>query len=289
MPKRLFDKCQELSDHINTPVLLLELNELTVQCLLAAKRTFGKRRFPKIAVVLNTPGGDVDAAFVITKLIRKHADQNMFLIPLYAKSAGTLMCLGADELIMTEISELGPLDSQVREEQEGGPARFNSALNGFKALEQIQAHNTLTVEVAARMIRRGGMRVIDAYSLAIKFAGETSGTLYAQLDPKKMGEYARALEIGEKYGNLILDRFMGWPKEKARSAVQRLVRDYPSHGFVLDVEEVADVGLPAKLPGDKKVEELMDEMRDIFIQLDEENRIRLFEPVPVTPTTPVTP
>ncbi len=65
-------------------------------------------------------------------------------MPWIAKSAGTLICLGADEILMPELSELGPLDSQITEEHEDDRSKTNSALNGFNALEQIQEHTIET-------------------------------------------------------------------------------------------------------------------------------------------------
>ena len=157
---------------------------------------------------MQTPGGDIDAAFNTVKLLRHSSEIVNILVPLFSKSAGTLICLGADKLILTTLSELGPLDTQIREQQEDGPPIYRSALNGFKALEQVQLHTLETMDIATKLIlTRSGMKISEAIKLATGFSGNTSGTLYQQLDPKKIGEYARALEIGERYGVTILTRY----------------------------------------------------------------------------------
>ena len=48
-------------------------------------------------------------------MVRKKASTGRVrvIVPDYAKSAGTLMALGADRIIMSETSELGPIDPQV--------------------------------------------------------------------------------------------------------------------------------------------------------------------------------
>ena len=86
------------------------------------------------------------------------------------------------------------------------------------------------------------LKVKDVIKLAIEFSGNTSGCLYDQVHPKTITEYARALDVGEQYGTRILNRYMGWDKEKAVKVVRHLVYDYPSHGFIIDREELSELG-----------------------------------------------
>ncbi len=245
----------------NKPILILDLKEVEHPiCLRLQKILFGKH-FKEIDIILQTPGGDIDAAFNTIKLLRHSSDIVNILVPLFSKSAGTLICLGADKLILTTLSELGPLDTQIREHQEDGPPAYRSALNGFKALEQVQLHTLETMDVATKLIlNRSGMKISEAIKLATGFSGNTSGTLYQQLDPKKIGEYARALETGERYGIIVLTRYMKWSIEKADMAVKKLVKGYPAHSFIIDTEELNSLGLPAENANPQE-EEILDELR----------------------------
>jgi len=237
---------KEIIGHRKNPVLLLDLKEIRKPDLLIIHDLICKKNFESLDVVLQTPGGDIDAAFLIIKVLRKKAKQVNIIVPLYAKSAGTLMCLGADQILLTELSELGPLDTQIFEQQEGGQSGYTSALNGFKALEQVQRHAIETLDIATKLIlARSRMKISEAVHLAAEFSGQTSGTLYSKLNPYKIGEYARALEIGEQYGITLLNRYRGWTKEKAEKTVKTLVKQYPSHGFIIDLEELISLGLPA--------------------------------------------
>lgn len=261
------------------PILVLDIKEVEPQiCLTLHKLLFGKS-FKVLDVVLQTPGGDIDAAFNITKLLRYASKSVNIIVPLFAKSAGTLMCLGGDCILLTTLSELGPLDTQIKEHQEGGAPTYASALNGFKALEQVQLHTIETLDIATRLIlQRSGMKIAEAFKLASDFSGITSGTLYHQLDPKKIGEYARALEIGERYGIMILTRYMGWSEEKADPLVKKLVKWYPNHGFIIDAEELKAIGLPAQIVNDQE-ESLLDELRVAFLN-SKGTIIELIEPQP---------
>jgi ATP-dependent protease ClpP protease subunit len=68
-----------------------------------------------VDLLLHTGGGDIDAAEKIITMIRKRVGSARLriVVPDYAKSAGTLIALGADSIVMSESSELGPIDPQV--------------------------------------------------------------------------------------------------------------------------------------------------------------------------------
>lgn len=68
-----------------------------------------------IELMLHTPGGDIDAAEKLILMIRDKVGEGRFrvIVPHLAKSAGTLMVLGADSVVMSDTSELGPIDPQV--------------------------------------------------------------------------------------------------------------------------------------------------------------------------------
>lgn len=66
-------------------------------------------------LLLHTGGGDIDAAEKLISMLRTKVRNSELrvIVPDYAKSAGTLMALGADTIIMSDSSELGPIDPQV--------------------------------------------------------------------------------------------------------------------------------------------------------------------------------
>ena len=56
-------------------------------------------------LLLHTGGGKVEPAYLISKCCRKTAPKFVAAVPRFAKSAGTLIALGADEIHMGIISE----------------------------------------------------------------------------------------------------------------------------------------------------------------------------------------
>lgn len=68
---------------------------------------------PKITLFLYTRGGVTLAAWSLVNLIRQFCDTFEVIVPSKALSAGTLMCLGADTIVMTKQATLGPIDPSV--------------------------------------------------------------------------------------------------------------------------------------------------------------------------------
>ena len=89
-----------------------------------------------IELLLHTRGGNVDAAEKLIRMVRRKVGEADFhiVVPEYAKSAGTLMVLGADRVVMSDTSELGPIDPQIRLADGSGQAVQNY-LDAYEDLE----------------------------------------------------------------------------------------------------------------------------------------------------------
>jgi Serine dehydrogenase proteinase len=78
-------------------------------------------------LIVHSPGGDGLTAEKMMDLCRKHCAKKLRVaVPFYAKSAATLMALGADEIIMGETSELGPIDAQLSIIQDGAEQQVSA-------------------------------------------------------------------------------------------------------------------------------------------------------------------
>ena len=76
----------------------------------------------ELVVLLNSPGGEALPAERIVNICRSYSTNTQFsvIVPKMAKSAATMVCLGADKLIMSRTSELGPIDPQIPVLNEAG-------------------------------------------------------------------------------------------------------------------------------------------------------------------------
>ena len=93
-----------------------------------------------IDLLLQTGGGDIDAAEKIVAMLRASVGKNgrfRVIVPDFAKSAGTLISLAADKILMSDSSELGPIDPQFLKRDGDGNLRWLSVLNYLNAYQII--------------------------------------------------------------------------------------------------------------------------------------------------------
>jgi hypothetical protein len=67
----------------------------------------------ELDLILHTPGGDIQATKMIVHALRKRYKHIRVIVPITAMSAGTMIALSADEIILTDSSNLGPIDPQI--------------------------------------------------------------------------------------------------------------------------------------------------------------------------------
>jgi hypothetical protein len=244
---------QDFVDIRGRPAVFLFLGEsLSLTHVVSVQMALANRKFDELDLVIQSAGGDVDSAFQIAELLRLHATKVNACVPYYAKSAATLLCISADEIDLDELAQLGPLDAQVREGKKAG-GQYVSALNPFKALEQIQKFALETLTFAIQMLDKNTeLGHDDCTKHAVAFVAATSGPLFARLDPEKLGEYSRALNVGKEYGDRLLKRTGRWDDKKRREVLEKLVHGYPSHDYIIDYKELQELGFQVTLFTDKE-------------------------------------
>lgn len=65
---------------------------------------------PRLDLLLYTRGGATESVWPLVSVLRQYCDHFAVLVPFRAHSAGTMICLGADEVVMTDFAELSPID-----------------------------------------------------------------------------------------------------------------------------------------------------------------------------------
>jgi ClpP class serine protease len=63
-------------------------------------------------LLLQTPGGDGETAVRIVRSAQDRCNELTIIVPDQAKSAGTLLAMGAHHILMGPTSDLGPVDPQ---------------------------------------------------------------------------------------------------------------------------------------------------------------------------------
>jgi hypothetical protein len=208
------------------------------------------KHHPNVLLFLTTAGGDPDAAYRMIHALRCRYKKVRLAVVGPCKSAGTLIALGTHELAVGDTGELGPLDVQLAKPDEMIPN--SSGLDIFQALAVTTENALDTFEsTMLNIIRRSGGSVSTktAAEIAREFATSLFAPIMAQVDPNRLGEAQRAINIARAYGDKL-----GLPNVKT-NAVDTLVNNYPSHGFVIDRDEAAKLfkSVQDLTPEEKKV------------------------------------
>jgi membrane-bound ClpP family serine protease len=101
-----------------------------------------------VVLILDSFGGSALAAYRIATLFQRNAKSFTVVVPRIAKSAATLLALGADEIILGDDAELGPLDVQIHD-YDVAEDRV-SALDTVQSIEQLEES---AIDVAMRMLK----------------------------------------------------------------------------------------------------------------------------------------
>src|ERR1700704_48364 len=99
-------------------------------------------------IVLHTPGGLVLAALQIARAVRNHKGKVTVFVPHYAMSGGTLIALGADEIVLSPHAVLGPVDPQLGEH----PAASLLKVIAKKPIAEIDDQTLILADVAEKAI-----------------------------------------------------------------------------------------------------------------------------------------
>lgn len=157
-----------------------------------------------ILLIIHSKGGEVEPAYLISKTCKENSSKFVVAIPRRAKSAATLISLGANEIHMGSMSELGPIDPQ-----------FGSlpALGLSSSLESIA-------------------KVVSKYPKSSEMFAKY---LSDQLNLRLLGYFERVSESAKQYAQRLLQG-KKTPKDITEIA-HALVYEYKDHSFVIDKEE----------------------------------------------------
>lgn len=192
----------------------------------------------KIVLALVTYGGLPNAAYKIGRYLQSIYDEVVGFVPSICKSAGTLIVTGCHKLIISPFGEIGPLDVQLMQRDELLGRR--SGLTTKSALEDLSKHSLdLFQNFVVEIISGSGGAVSFklAADISARMSAQLMSKIYEQINPDALGQDARDLNIATEYCKRLNKR----GKNIRSEAIERLVHGYPSHDFVIDLEEAQEI------------------------------------------------
>ncbi|MEW6717915.1 MAG: hypothetical protein AB1345_10485 [Chloroflexota bacterium] len=214
-------------------------------------------RVEALDLFLYTLGGQTDSVWPLVSILREFGSRLSVLIPYKAHSAGTLICLGADTLVMTDLSELSPVD----------PATGNQ----FNPVDEInkQTRKAISVEDVASYFRlakapygAGEDTTDEPESVNLDLAFEI---LAKRVHPLALGNVERSnkqiRELVRRLLSLHWDFEKKGEEEKTLKIARRLTQERYSHTDILNRRESLE------LLGDEMVNFASEEEQSLMFSL----------------------
>lgn len=178
-----------------------------------------------LVVVLQTYGGVVEVVERIVDVIRKFYQEVTVIVPDLAMSAGTVLALSADKIMMDYFSRLGPIDPQIVKDDRLVPAL--SYLNQYEKLNKKAMEGNLTTAEYA---------MLQQFDVGELYQFEQARELSVELLVKWLSQYKfKDWEITETSGNKVT---AGMKKTRAKEIANKLndPERWHSHGRGINLD-----------------------------------------------------
>lgn len=198
---------------------------------------------PAIDLFIYTRGGDVLTPWRLVHLIREYTRRFAVLVPFRAYSAGTLISLGADEIIMGKMGELGPIDPSV--------------INAFNPQDPNNPAARVPVNIedvySYLGLAASKGRVVD---MADRF--KVFSLLAERIHPLALGNVHRNYLLIRSLAHRLLDlRQNQLSEENIDRIVDNLTEKLYAHNHMISRREAScDIGLPV-VEAERELERLM--------------------------------
>jgi len=210
----------------------------------------------KIDLVLYSRGGDVSVPWRIVSMFREFCDELAILVPYKSHSAATLICLGADKIIMGKKAELSPIDPTLVRMSAGETAGPPQEIS----VEDVNSYISFVRERA---------NITDQTALA-----QVISILANNLTPLTLGSVNRQnSHIRLVARKLLTSRKEKLEEAKINSIIETLTEKIYSHGHAIGRKEAQEIGLPVEMPKDELEAALWD------LYLEYEKTLKLDEPI----------
>ena len=206
-------------------------------------------RQESISLLLYTRGGLTMAGFGIVNLFREFCNNFNVMIPFRAHSCGTLISLGANEILMTKMGQLSPIDPSV-DHPLGPQVQIPGAPPGVTQRVPINVEDAVSFLKFAK--EEAGLKQED--SLASVF-----GQLSSDVNPLALGAVNRSREQIGFLAKTLLSRHMN-EEERINSIVKVLSRERFSHSYIIGRREAKE---SLKLP----IADISSTMEELLLKL----------------------
>ncbi len=191
-------------------------------------------RRDKISLFLYSRGGSTVIPAKVVPLVREYCSEFAVLVPYRAQSSATMIALGADEIVMTEMSELGPVD----------PSRNHPLLPRVKQPDGEEVTLAVSVQDLRHVLgfieREVGREKMTPDAAALIYTA-----LFEKVHPLAIGGLEQSYELAHQVSELVLGTHMDTATQgdEIRRIAERMGERYKEHTFPIGRREARDAGL----------------------------------------------
>jgi hypothetical protein len=213
---------------------------------------------PKISLYLYTRGGDTMAAWSLVNLIRQFCTEFEVIVPSKSRSSGTIICLGADTIIMTKQATLGPIDPSL-----------NGPLNPQNPREPNNPWSRIPVSVESIQ----GFFNFAKQELNLQGEANLKDVFLAlseKVHPLVLGDVYRTRSQIQMVARKLLNKQLGAnDKVKIDNIINFLCSDSGSHDYAIYRREAKDeLGLNIQKPNDVQYQVIKCIYEDIRTEME---------------------
>ena len=207
-----------------------------------------RKDIKKIDFYIETPGGSGETAEDIVRFLHCNFESVSFVISGEAKSAGTIIVLSGDDILMTKTGSLGPIDAQMK--------IGRSIISAYDYMEWVD-------DKREEAEKNSKLNPFDA-------------TMVAQITPGELGSVYHALKFAE---DLVVEwlinyKFKKWTETETRkilvtndmkvSRANEIAREltnhskWRSHGRSIKIDDLEKIGVKiTKVDDDQKLSDIV--------------------------------
>lgn len=175
-----------------------------------------------LTLVLHTPGGVTTAAESVVEYLRSKFEHIEVAVPTYAMSAGTMISLASERIIMGRQSQLGPIDPQIP--LPSGQISARAVVEQFEEAKRQILEDPRLAHAWAPVVQSLGPALLLQAKYALEYGERMVARWLAEYMFKPLGKKAT------RQGKKVAEHFNDAHKHK-------------SHGRRIGRDEAKDVGL----------------------------------------------
>ena len=215
-------------------------------------------------ILIDSPGGLLSVCYQVARFLSNCTKRWDALVPNEAASGATLICLGSNEIVMSQVAQLSPLDPQVISKRREKFFLFErqSPLEAFEAVRYVQQFTLTAVSATMEYLldpKRGPITPNRALEAATTISTQLARPILERIEPYDLGAFSLDARLVRHYCERVASPEDSSKQTQRLAQFGTLVDRYPAHETVIDIAEAKALKINASEP--------IDELEDLFIEL----------------------